>query len=359
MKFVRNIVIAISLLFSGNIGAQNCFGDFTWTVNGATVSFTATVSMNINFFYWSFGDSQYGSSQFNTIQHTYAQGGTYTVCLTVMDTTSNCVDSACHTVVIDSCYGSFTYVVNGLTVNFSGNSSMPTSNTQYVWNFGDNVDAYVQNPSHTYTQAGWYTVCFAFYDQSNMCEDSLCQQVYVGSNTGCDANFTVIDSMGYVYFINTSTGVSGSSSYYWDFGDGNYSSLFSPSHVYGSPGSYTVCLTIIDSLTQAMCDTCITIQASSTGLNESFSNFSNIVIAPNPAQESFTVSYELISAGELRLDILDISGRTIQSIKDNNASVGRNRLTINTTDLATGTYIIRLNSNGQTYHQKLMVAQQP
>ena len=42
-----------------------------------------------------------------------------------------------------------------------------------------------------------------------------------------------------ISFINTSTGAS---SYYWDFGDGNNSTATNPTHVYNTPGTYTVTL---------------------------------------------------------------------------------------------------------------------
>ena len=42
-----------------------------------------------------------------------------------------------------------------------------------------------------------------------------------------------------ISFTNTSTGAS---SYYWDFGDGNNSTMPNPTHNYGSPGTFTVTL---------------------------------------------------------------------------------------------------------------------
>ena len=53
-------------------------------------------------------------------------------------------------------------------------------------------------------------------------------------NNGVDAGTPV-------QFANFSTG---GSTYLWDFGDGNSSTAVSPSHVYGSAGTYTVKLTV-------------------------------------------------------------------------------------------------------------------
>src|SRR6185503_16498711 len=79
--------------------------------------------------------------------------------------------------------------------------------------------------------------------------DSLCTQINFGS---CNADFTSIDSMGYAFFVNTST-LGNGGVYYWDFGDGNYSTQYNPSHIYANPGTYLVCLTAYDSM-QNFCD---------------------------------------------------------------------------------------------------------
>ena len=54
----------------------------------------------------------------------------------------------------------FTYSVSGpfipVTVNFSNTSS--TNATGWMWDFGDGVNSTVQNPSHTYSTAGDYTI---------------------------------------------------------------------------------------------------------------------------------------------------------------------------------------------------------
>src|SRR5436853_2757491 len=51
-----------------------------------------------------------------------------------------------------------------------------------------------------------------------------------------------------VQFNNTSTGAV---SYFWDFGDGNTSTLANPSNIYSTAGSYTVSLVATSSLGQS------------------------------------------------------------------------------------------------------------
>ena len=91
------------------------------------------------------------SSQGNIIQWTWTQNNapfstlknpsfqfqpisTNLVCLVVQDSLGSS-DSICKTVKIKSCSTSFSYTINGTTVNFQANAS-PQANT-YFWDFGD------------------------------------------------------------------------------------------------------------------------------------------------------------------------------------------------------------------------------
>ena len=50
-----------------------------------------------------------------------------------------------------------------LTVGFTDTST--GSPTAWSWNFGDSSTSTAQNPSHTYTSAGAYTVALTAYNQ--------------------------------------------------------------------------------------------------------------------------------------------------------------------------------------------------
>ena len=63
--------------------------------NGADVNFDGSAS-NGDIYSWNFGDGNLGSGV--TPSHTYANAGTYNVCLTVEDTVCGTVDSICQTV---------------------------------------------------------------------------------------------------------------------------------------------------------------------------------------------------------------------------------------------------------------------
>jgi PKD repeat protein len=443
MKLLRRILFLLALLPSvGAFSQSSCQGDYTWQINGLTVSFTGSVSSNISNIVWDFGDGNWDYTNQLNIQHAYATPGVYTACIQYYDSNLSCADSACHTFVIDSCFGSFTYTVNGLTVSFQGSESMSTANTVYTWNFGDASGAYSQNPVHTYTQGGIYTVCFAYYDQSTGCADSICMPVTVGgcmnadanftyavngmtvmvtntstgsyvedywnfgdnsnwyqgttnpysytystagtywitlglgdgnlpyacdsdgvyitvpsNSSSCTANFSYIDSLGYAFFINSSTPGPGGS-YYWSFGDGNYSNQYNPANYYSSPGTYQVCLVAYDSM-QNFCDsTCMMITLANTSTNDLFSaNASAVTIAPNPASGSFTLSYYLDHSAEVTISLYDVAGRFVQTLSSQEQIAGQQINQFNTESLNSGTYFIRIEAGGRAINSRLVVTQ--
>ena len=129
----------------------------------------------------------------------------------------------------------------------SNTNSVPDS-TSYFWDFGDGATATSASPAHLYSAPGTYNVCLTI---SNPCgTDSICQSVLVCPYL--QAGFTSSSSGPIANFLQSTSGTP--SSYEWDFGDGNSSNQANPSHIYGQPGTYTVCLTVFDSCsTDSIC----------------------------------------------------------------------------------------------------------
>jgi PKD repeat protein len=185
---------------------------------------------------YSWGDgSPNTTGQPNTF-HTYAMAGVYTVCLTVSDGCSS--DSTCTTVIIGCPIPIAAYSFNtaGLTVNFTDQSTnLPTT---WAWDFGDGNTSNLQSPSHTYASADTFLVCLI---ASSTCgADTICDTIISGCNTPVAAWTSTTTNLS-VAFVDGSTNTP--TSWLWDFGDGNTSTVQSPNHVYASPGTYTVCLT--------------------------------------------------------------------------------------------------------------------
>lgn len=128
------------------------------------------------------------------------------------------------------------------TVLFTDNSIGPV--TSYFWNLGDGTTSTAQNPSNTYP-AGTYNVQL-IVSASGSCTDTFSQQIVVQPNI--IAGLSVQDPpycVGVpVQFTDASS--ANPSTWFWDFGDGITSDLQNPSHIYTTPGIYTVSINAID-----------------------------------------------------------------------------------------------------------------
>jgi len=82
----------------------------------------------------------------------------------------------------------------------------------------------------------------------------------------------------------------------------------------------------------------------------------NISFQPNPTTNTTTLFYTLQNSGAVSIDILDCSGKKIQSVLTNNIqSSGSQQLAINTNKLRDGTYFVRLLKVMEIFSQKLVI----
>ena len=213
-------------------------------------------------FVWDFGDgSPTSNDSYST--HTYTSAGTYTVSLTLTNSCGNdttvyeTVQVATNLPVSNaSAYVSPNPVCPGDPVSFDGYGDA----SSFVWDFGDGSptsnDSY---STHTYTSAGTYTVSLTL---TNSCgnDTTIYETVQVENNVFPDPNdyfYITPDEAcpGDTAVFWIIPGEDGSS-YLWDFGDGNtttisevfiiegYFSLNVVKHVYSNPGNYTVSFTL-------------------------------------------------------------------------------------------------------------------
>ncbi len=205
-------------------------GPYTVQLNNAT--------LNIVSYLWDFGDGTTSTLQ-NPV-HTYALPGTYTVSL-LMVSVNGCQTSLTTTVTFgyqNPITVSDTTTCLGDTILFGLNPASAFISAS--WNFGDGTGSSLIQPTHIYAATGTYTISVTATD-TNGCVYTFNYPniVYVSDPL---ASFTINQPQSgcvpyEVQFINNSTGANG---YYWYFGDGNNSTLASPSYIYTIPGVYTV-----------------------------------------------------------------------------------------------------------------------
>ena len=196
---------------------------------------------------WNFGNGQFGTAS-NPTNPTYNQSGVYTVSLNVTDA-NGCENTLTlsNYITITGPNASFSATPTSsctppLTVNFTNNST-PAGNLTYAWDFGNgNTSTSATPPSQTYTNSQNYTVSLIVTDNLG-CTDSAGQIITLQPY---QAEF-LFPTSGCVPFQAAFSNASdpGTNNFQWNFGDpgsGNQNQSFSqnPSHIFNTPGVYTV-----------------------------------------------------------------------------------------------------------------------
>ncbi|WP_448518712.1 PKD domain-containing protein [Rhodoflexus sp.] len=303
---------------------------------------------------WNFGDgspilTESGADALNSVSHTYAAAGVYTVTLTVISNTG------CQAVQTENITlhpqpvpnFTFTQVCHNAPTTFTNASTVPTpigfgTAPQIVtslWNFGDGntqtlTGANAMNAAtHTYANPGVYTVRLTVTtDAPNACTQFIEYDVEVRPNPVAvftSAGAACIDPAGFT-FTNTSTiaSVAGLAATpqivesRWNFGDGSplvvltgANALDAVTHVYALAGTYPVTLTVV----------------SNTGCTHS-------------TTQNFTV-YPLPTAAFTAANICKDSPLTFV-----NTSTGANALTTSVWNFGDGSPAVTLGGNDDATH---------
>jgi len=195
------------------------------------------LSVNAVSWLWNFGDGNTSALQ-NPV-HTFLNQPADSVSLVITDV-NGCSDSIAHTnvvVVAPEIQASDTVACNPAAISFTTTYSAVT----YLWDFGDGSTSNLQNPVHTYTQTGVFSVSLTCNTTSGCTVTTLAPGLI--TITAPVSNFTsptvAVCAPSLVTFVNQSTGAT---SWLWNFGDGTTSVTENPSHIYNVPGFYTVSL---------------------------------------------------------------------------------------------------------------------
>jgi PKD repeat protein len=211
------------------------------------VQFTDRSVGQINDYLWDFGDGTRSNDR--NPRHTYTAQGNYNVFLRVRGPGGTNRAFAIVTVVnpqIPAPIANFTPDNTGgnapFNLRFSDTSTGQITN--YRWEFGDGTTSSDASPIHTYEQVGIYTVKLTVSGPGGS-SSKLGTINVTRAPQAPDANFTPDKLSGdaplTVFFDNQTTG--DVTSYLWEFADGTSSNEAEPTHVFSTPGAYTVRLT--------------------------------------------------------------------------------------------------------------------
>ncbi len=205
-------------------------------------------SRNAVNYFWLFGDGAGSNDSIPT--HAYNNSGGYNITLIAYDR-FGCSDTTTKLSYVniyeipraEFVYTPFQPQIPNTTVSFSDRSFIGNGPLTYSWDFGDvnspNNFSSQQNPSHTFTDSGYYNVRLVV-SSINGCTDTITKTLYVfpqkpapdfdyNPKEGCKplpVTFTNLSRYAYTYE--------------WDFGDGNTSTEEHPQHTYTRDDTYTV-----------------------------------------------------------------------------------------------------------------------
>ena len=353
MKTVAFLIGLVSLSFQLN---AQCLADITASTNpflGGAILFTNQSQADPSAVYvLDTGDGNVYTLQGmpSSVTHTYTAPGTYWYCLSIVDSITPCYDTFCDSVVVTNggggganCDGYFSSNQAGTIYDHSfditGNGTNVT--VDHYWTFGDGSTSTLANPSHTYPALGAYEVCHTVTDINAGCSDTYCDSIIVdtlGNQIPCQASYywwQDSSATQTVIIINNSYG-NGPLSYYWDFGDGNTSTLPYPTHQYATTGVFEVCLAITDGnpllgCTSTFCDSVfVTFKASGFTINVysdavagiKDTELDNFTIYPNPVSDELHVNFdEGLQAANIQ--VFDIQGGLVlvQEVHGSNTTI--------------------------------------
>lgn len=397
-------LFSISLLLGfSSLKSQTCLSSYIYSYTGITnlVWFqdksTAPSNWQRDYTHWNFND---GSSidVNNTTTHTFPQAQIYNVvketkfseignpsnfCIAKDSLLINAALSTSTNVCIPHVnfkvkwltgltYGVSNYISNGCPYNFreivadTGSTTMLSSGApmpgiyttqQYYFTYNVTLPQYSNTITHH--------INYPNLNNSGGTEDfayivplTLSQQ----TPADCHASFFLqpSDSTLHNWTIQDFSSSSDSLSYSWDFGDGNTSTLSSPSHTYSTIGMYTICLTVSSgTCSDTYCETAF-VDTTINGHGMQSLNVQKMMVTgvssikkenqlvktyPNPILNELNINYPFKNE-EYTIVILNLLGESV-STKQTDGLVDET-IRLNLEELTSGCYLLQIKTkNGE------------
>ena len=221
----------------------------------------------ITSWFWNFGDGATATSSDPT--HNYTMPGDYDVTLIVEDA-NGCIDTlvlndyvqAGNLPIIEFYADPLDTCVNSELHYFE----LATNDSQWYWMFGDGGTSTLDNPAHTYSDTGYYDITLIVIN--NGCRDTLIKEDYIHIS-GPVVSMTIDQDCSNPLLVTITDTAAYPHLWEWDFGDGSiYDEAHPPPHLYTDFGTYTIALTVTDTITG-----CINDVSASVIIPEPIANF--------------------------------------------------------------------------------------
>ncbi|MBK7668051.1 MAG: T9SS type A sorting domain-containing protein [Sphingobacteriaceae bacterium] len=391
MNFSRYLLIMVYLVSVSQLRSQSCTSSFIYqnTVVSNTVwfkdqSLSNQISWQREYTEWNFNDGSLIDTN-KILVHTFPTGNIYNVVKTtkfsqISNPLNFCIvkDSmyvdASLTIVTclpqnkmkvtwltDSTYGVASYISgcaynlkeiavtmgNGIFVPSSGPMPSIFSSSQNFFTFT------LPRRDTAYAFTHHIILVPTSTSSTSMAMSKIIPKDSIPKMTGnCHAAFFMMpaDSTFNNWVVQNYSSGSGPLTYFWDFGDGNTSTLVNPAHTYSTVGTYTVCLTVTSgTCSDTFCSTALTDTSQigygmkqlnmvnmNVGVKESAHEINNLTIYPNPSKGVFNFEFN-ISVKDQTLEVFNLYGQSVLS-----ETLNGDKYQIDLSSNPSGIYFIRI-----------------
>ncbi|MFC2113380.1 PKD domain-containing protein [Bacteroidota bacterium] len=347
---------------------QDCKSDFIYQTDltSKEVKFTSKSLGEIVEYIWNFGDENTSSEKNPT--HVYTETGNIWVCLTVINS-AGYSDISCKQIQVaptaaENCLASFIYTVDSVNSKVTFRDKSFGEPDSWAWDFDDESGSDLEDPVHTYTEAGFYTVILEISNSTTGCSHKAVKLINVSQgNQGLRSDF-IYDKTGDdkkadtypVDFIGVSLG--DGAKLKWDFGDGESdSTTLNPKHFYRITKpweEFECCLTVSNPITKDSHHECQTITIGNVNTPVIFGEGLVLANHPNPFDEQTRITYRLPTSTNVDLSVYDFAGRKIRELINASMDKGTHSLELNRDGFANGIYILKL-STTEGYRTSKMI----
>lgn len=327
----------------------DCEASFDYVTDGLMVSFsnTSTSLSPINSRRWLIN----GETELLEIENgsfTAENSSTFEICLTI-ETESGCMDTHCEIVeLIKPCNlnPAFDFHIDLDTIQLINISE--GEYTSISWTLGDGTTLNGEEVDHIYQADGEYTVCMTISDvEAEDCSFTICKEINIVT---CDINAVFLinidqDTLN-VELINDL----GDNDISWNFGNGFGATINPVEYIYTEQGDFTVCATItdpsIENCTVVHCEDISIIISNTDALS-----ISELDVYPNPIRKGDIITIKNLDQIDLTIKIYNITGEAVLA----KFKKEQNNYSLFTDHLASGHYLIKLNSAAQSVTKKVII----
>jgi PKD repeat protein len=166
------------------------------------------------------------------------------------------------------------------------------------------------------------------------------------------ASFTIDSAIvggSYEIYLN-GTGSTNATSYQWSFGNGSSSTAAVDTMIYSGNGNYTITLIVTNACGS---DTSTFTTNVNIGLEGNVLS-SSLSVYPNPAENSFNLSFREVGSADVQITLRDAQGRSVIHMIDR-LQRGTYSNDIDVSSLARGIYMLEIQSGSLTAHRRISI----